>query len=102
MILLIFPTMATKTKNQKRWDPKFEECISKQEIKTCYWKIFKENNVQMRRLFFKQPLIQFLWTKFITESKGEIQCYFESLKEEEEKYSAMINDVQDLSDSVAY
>jgi hypothetical protein len=54
----------------------------------------------MRRLFFKQPLIQFLWTKFITESKGEIQSYFESLKEEEEKYSAMINDVQDLSDSV--
>jgi hypothetical protein len=53
MILLIFPTMATKTKNQKRWDLKFEESLNKSEIKICYWKIFKENNVLMRRLFFK-------------------------------------------------
>lgn len=92
--------MATKTKNQKRWDQNFEKCLP--DIKTCYWKIFKENNVQMRRLFFKQPLIQFLWTKYIQESKGEIQSYLDSMKEEEEKYQAIINDIQDLSDTVGY
>ena len=29
MILLIFPTMATKTKNQKRWNAQFESLINK-------------------------------------------------------------------------
>ena len=29
MILLIFPTMATKSKNQKRWNQNFEIAINK-------------------------------------------------------------------------
>ena len=102
MILLIFPTMATKTKNQKRWDPNFEQTLMKTDMKIMYWKIFKENNVQMRRLFFKEELIQFLWIKYISEKRHEVERYFQSLKTEDEKYSALVNDVQDLSETVGF
>ena len=76
--------------------------MMKTDMKIMYWKIFKENNVQMRRLFFKEELIQFLWTKYITERKEEVESYFESLKSEDEKYSALVNDVQDLSETVGF
>lgn len=66
MILLLFPTMATKTNHQKRWDPSFAETLP--SIKSLFWKIFKENNIQMRKKFFQEPLIRFLWTMFV-ESK---------------------------------
>ena len=68
--------MATKTKNQKRWDPNFEQTLMKTDMKIMYWKIFKENNVQMRRLFFKEELIQFLWIKYISEKRHEVERYF--------------------------
>lgn len=51
MILLLFPTMATKSMHQKRWDPDFSATLQT-EIKTTFWKIFKENNIDMRRKFF--------------------------------------------------
>ena len=51
MILLIFPTMATKTKRQKRYDECFAKFTKKPEA-DLFWKMFKENNIKMRRLFF--------------------------------------------------
>lgn len=55
MILLLFPTMATKTAHQKRWDPAFATRLP--EIKQLFWCIFKENNIEMRKKFFQEPLV---------------------------------------------
>jgi hypothetical protein len=57
LILLLFPTMATKTSNQKRWDSDFDKALADSHIKQTYWKIFKENNLSMRKEFFKDQLI---------------------------------------------
>ena len=63
---------------------------------TLYWKIFKENNVKMRKLFFQDELIQFLWTiykkeQMEKESDNEIEEYFELLKKENNENEAIKN-----------
>ena len=63
---------------------------------TLYWKIFKENNVKMRKLFFQDELIQFLWTiykkeQMEKESDNEIEEYFELLKKENNENEAFKN-----------
>ena len=63
---------------------------------TLYWKIFKENNVKMRKLFFQDELIQFLWTiykkeQIEKESENEIEEYFELLKKENNENEANKN-----------
>ncbi len=44
-------------------------------LKVIYWQIFKENNMKMRRLFFMEPTIQFLWGMYTKEKKVLIQAY---------------------------
>ena len=63
---------------------------------TLYWKIFKENNVKMRKLFFQDELIQFLWTiykkeQIEKENENEIEEYFELLKKENNENEAFKN-----------
>lgn len=96
MILLLFPTMATKSNHQKRWDASFAQSLP--QIKVLFWKIFKENNIQMRKKFFQEPLIRHLWSMFIEQKPTDIVEYLDELKKEpgQEKYKAIVKDIHDL------
>ena len=75
----------------------------------------------MRKLFFQDELIQFLWTMYKKEQMekecdNEIEEYFELLKKERneneivkinsstqsQRYEAIVKDIQDLSDIVGF
>ena len=57
----------------------------------------------MRRNFFKDQLVQLLWIRFRTECHQEVHEYLQGLKETElERYTALVKDMQDLSDYVGF
>jgi len=54
-------------------------------LKFNYWKIFKENNIKMRRLFFMEPTIKFLWRMFQLQHNQEIIDEMQTWNEEEDE-----------------
>ena len=59
----------------------------------------------MRKKFFQEPLIRYLWSMFIETKPSEVLEYLTELKEEKllgsiEKYNAIVKDMHDLSEIV--
>lgn len=63
MMLLLFPTIAKKQRDKKRFCEELEFYF--QEIRLSCYEVFKENNIRKRKAFFSEPLIQYLWHLFI-------------------------------------
>ena len=63
MILMIFPTINKKEIGKRLFCSELEFFLH--EIKTVCYDVFKENNIRKRSLFFQEPLIKYLWNKFI-------------------------------------
>lgn len=60
--------------------------------------IFKENNIEKRRVFFSNPLVKWLWENlFITNDETFIMNYFRRVRstmfEGEERYQIFMKDV---------
>lgn len=62
MILMLFPTIRKKQSGRRLFCEELE--IFMAEIKVPCYEVFKENNIKKRSLFFREPLIKWLWNKF--------------------------------------
>ena len=62
---------------RKRLIPIIAELIKpyQSDLWPIYFKIFNETNSKYRRRFFAEPLVKFLWTKFIACKEDEIVQY---------------------------
>ena len=62
MILMLFPTIRKKESGRRLFCEELEVFLK--EIRIPCYEVFKENNIKKRSLFFREPLIKWLWNKF--------------------------------------
>ena len=96
MILLLFPTLAKKKKDEKKYCELLEHYMK--DIRLACYDVFLENNLKKRTAFFKEPLVRYLWTLFIV-YKPEVTIHHLRRTrthpfEGEDRYLALISDIR--------
>lgn len=98
MMLMLFPTIAKKQRDKKRFCEELEFYFH--EIRLPCYEVFKENNIKKRKAFFSEPLIKYLWNLFIV-YKPEITInHLRRTRshpyEGEARYKKLISDILDF------
>ena len=70
-----------------------------------FCRIFRENSIRLRLVFFKNQLIKLLWQRYVAENEQEVRDYLDSLKTlypEQIHSQILLEDITNLSIGTNY